>query len=82
MARKKKRTAVLGPLTFRHGEFIGVAEWDEETKLYHGTVRGTEPDVVIFQADHFICLPKTLKDSIEDYLELRNQVKQEPKNES
>ena len=48
--------------------YIGVVEYDEKAKIFHGDVINTR-DVITFQGKSVDEIEKAFKDSIEDYIE-------------
>jgi len=64
---------VAGP----YKDYCGRAEYDEESRIFHGEVIGTR-DVVTFQAADLSDLGKAFRGSVDDYLSYCAELGQEP----
>ena len=62
---------------FRYKGYVGKVDFDEEDELFHGEVINTR-DVITFQGRSVRELKRSLKESVEDYLEFCRERGEEP----
>ncbi len=62
---------------FKYKGYIGKVDFDEEDDLFHGEVINTR-DVITFQGRSVRELKKSLKDSVDDYLDFCSERGEEP----
>jgi predicted HicB family RNase H-like nuclease len=62
---------------FTYKGYIGKVDYDDEKGLFHGEVINTR-DVITFQGNSVMELKRSLKDSVEDYLEFCRERGEEP----
>ncbi|MHC4844494.1 MAG: type II toxin-antitoxin system HicB family antitoxin [Planctomycetota bacterium] len=62
---------------FKYKGYIGKVDFDADDDLFHGEVINTR-DVITFQGKSVRELKKSLKDSVEDYLEFCKERGEEP----
>lgn len=62
---------------FKYKGYIGKVEFEEEDDLFHGQVINTR-DVITFQGKSIRELKRSLKESVEDYLDFCKERGEEP----
>ena len=62
---------------FNYKGYIGKADYDDEMGIFHGEVINTR-DVITFQGESVKELKRSLKDSVEDYLQFCLERDEEP----
>ncbi len=62
---------------FKYKGYIGRVEFDEGDELFHGEVVNTR-DVITFQGKSVLELKRSLKDSVDDYLEFCRERGEKP----
>ena len=62
---------------FNYKGYIGKIDYDDEAGTFHGEVINTR-DVITFQGKSVTELKKTLKNSVEDYLQFCRERREEP----
>ena len=61
----------------KYKNYIGIAEWNDEVKSFHGSVIGMR-DGITFVADKKEDLLQALADSVEDYIEFCKETNKIP----
>ncbi len=62
---------------FKYKGYIGRVDFDEEDELFHGEVVNTR-DVITFQGKSVLELKRSLKNSVDDYLEFCRERGEKP----
>lgn len=61
----------------KYKNYVGVVEFDDEAKIFHGEVINTR-DVITFQGSSVRELEKAFKGSVDDYLAFCKERREEP----
>lgn len=64
-------------IKLKYKNYIGIAEWDEEVKAFHGSVIGMR-DGITFVADKKEDLEQALAESVKDYIEFCKETNKIP----